>query len=500
MSENIYSVLAARFLESPDATAFILPDGTKYTYSDIENETSRYANLLVSAGLTKGDRVAAQVDKSLTAIFLYLGTVRAGFVFVPMNPDNRLEDIEYFIENARPKIFVCKPSLVDFARSLNTSTVYDLDENGTGSITHAAAKMQTTFETVQSLGGDLAALMYTSGTTGRPKGAMLTHRNLVANTKVLSHYWAFDNNDVLVHMLPIFHTHGLFVATHLSLYSQSTILFEASFEPVRLQTLLPHATVFMGVPPYYVKLLNERNFDKKICSNMRLFVCGSAPLLPNTFKEFERRTGHTIVERYGMTEGGMLTSNPLRGQRRAGTVGFALPGSEIRVVDDSGMSVKTEEIGHVQFRGESLFCGYWQMPEKTLVEFTNDGFFRTGDVGRIDAYGYLSILGRLKDVIKVDGLSVYPREIESVIDDIAGVTESAVVGIPNSEYGTVMVAVVVPRRINDDSIAAKVRNYLTEHFPPYKIPKTIHVVDRLPRNTMGKVQKNALRQQFESII
>jgi len=501
MNSNIYSVLSSRFMESPAAIAIELPNGTRYTYAELDAEVARYANLLSSYGLQKGDRVALQTDKSLAVVFIYLATVRAGFVFMPINPDSKAEDAEYYIRDAKPKIFICKPSLVAFARSLIASSdlqiVHDLDENGIGSITKDSSEFPVTFHTAFNAENDLAALMYTSGTTGRPKGSMLTHRNLVSNTEVLSKLWGFTGKDVLVHMLPTFHTHGLFVAIHLPLYGSGTIIFEDAFNPERLKKLLPVATVFMGVPPYYVSLLDQNWLDRDICSHMRLFICGSAPLLPGVFNSFHTRTGHTILERYGMTEGGMLTSNPLHGERKAGTVGFALPGSEVRIVDDGGAPLPVGVIGHVQYKGGNLFRGYWNLPEKTISEFTSDGFFKTGDMGRMDAEGYLSILGRFKDVITIDGQSIYPREIEALIDSVPGVVESAVVGVQQPGCPPTVAAVIVPQQHGDaQSIQRTVQEHLAAKLPPYKLPHTLQWVSQLPRNSMGKVQKNVLRDRL----
>ncbi len=497
---NLYALLAARFPAEPDAPCLILPDGRQMSYAELDSQSARYGALLVEAGLQPGERVAAQVEKSAEALFLYLGCLRAGGVFLPLNPAYTRSEVEYFLGDAQPRLFVCDPRRAEEAQELawaqRVPLVHDLGARGEGSLPAAAARMPARFATVGRDEGDLAAIVYTSGTTGRAKGAMLTHRNLAANALVLHEYWGFRPGDVLLHMLPIFHVHGLFVATHCALANGSPLLFEPKFDAARALRLLRQATVFMGVPTYYVRLLQEKGLTREAVAHMRLFISGSAPLLPETFKAFRERTGHTLLERYGMTEGGMFTSNPLEGERRCGTVGFPLPGTEVRVVDDADRPLPAGEIGHIQVRGENVFAGYWGMPERTREEFTPDGFFRTGDLGRFDADGYLALIGRNKDLIISGGLNVYPKEIEAAIDALPGVAESAVIGLPHPDFGEAVTAVVVRGRDGAALTAEGIIAALKGNIAGFKVPKAVHFVDELPRNAMGKVQKNLLRARF----
>jgi malonyl-CoA/methylmalonyl-CoA synthetase len=502
INENLYQVLQSRFPAEAAAPCLILPDGRVVSYGRLQEESARFAGLLASLGVQPGDRVAVQVRKSPQALFLYLGCLRAGAVYLPLNDAYQRREIEYFLGDATPRVFVCRPQVRALADELAAQTgvahVFDLDDHGGGSLAEAAAVHPETFATVRRRGGDLAAILYTSGTTGRSKGAMLSHRNLAANAEVLHDYWRFRPGDVLLHMLPIFHVHGLFVATHCLLMNGGPMLFEPKFDVHRALHLLPQATVFMGVPTYYVRLLAETAFSRELCPNMRLFISGSAPLLTETFSEFKRRTGHTILERYGMTEGGMFTSNPYDGERRAGTVGFPLPGMTIRIRDDEGEPVPAGAIGNIQVKGENVFRGYWQMPEKTKEEFTLDGFFKTGDLGKWDADDYLLIVGRSKDLVITGGLNVYPKEIEEIIDAMPGVLESAVIGLAHADFGEAVTAAVV-RQKNAAGAAlteASIIKALKGNLANFKVPKRVHFVDNLPRNTMGKVQKNALREHF----
>ncbi len=499
---NLYALLASRFPQNPAAPCLILADGRVWTYGDIERATGRIANLLVALGLKAGDRVAVQVEKTPEALVLYLATVRAGMVFLPLNPAYQRGEIAYFLGDATPGLFVCRPqtrAMADeVAAQAGVRHVLELGDDGCGSLINAAAPHADKFKTVKRADSDLAAILYTSGTTGRSKGAMLSHGNLAANTRVLHDYWHFRPGDVLLHMLPIFHVHGLFIACHTSLYNGSAMLWEPKFDVARALALLPQATVMMGVPTYYVRLLLEPQFTRDLCARMRLFISGSAPLLKETFDEFKTRTGHTILERYGMTEGGMFTSNPYAGERRGGTVGFPLPGTEVRIVSDAGTPVATGEIGGIQVRGANVFVGYWQMPEKTKEEFAADGFFKTGDMGSWDADGYVTISGRAKDLIITGGLNVYPKEIEELIDALPGVGESAVIGLPHPDFGEAVCAVVTRQKnaagaaLSAAGIIAAVKAQLAG----FKVPKRVFVVDELPRNTMGKVQKALLRQDY----
>ena len=420
MSENLYSLFESRFPADRSTPLLLLADGAVLTYAQAEAGAARYASLLAGLGLVPGDRVAVQVEKSPEALLLYLGCLRAGLVYLPLNSAYQEGEVGYFLGNAEPRAIVAQPRslawLEPLAGRLGIRHVFALDEHGRGSLVNAAASADTRFPTVRRAGDDLAAILYTSGTTGRSKGAMITHRNLASNAQVLHREWGFRPGDVLVHMLPLFHVHGLFVACHCILVNGSTMRFHARFDAARAIADFAHSTVFMGVPTFYTRLLAEPGLTREACSSMRLFVSGSAPLLAETHVEFERRTGQRILERYGMTETGMLTSNPLHGERRAGSVGPALPGTGVRVVDDAGKPCPPGENGHVQVRGPNVFSGYWRMPEKNAEEFTADGWFRTGDMGSLSADGYLTIAGRSKDLIITGGYNVYPKEIELALD------------------------------------------------------------------------------------
>ncbi|HEX8986884.1 MAG TPA: malonyl-CoA synthase [Rhodocyclaceae bacterium] len=505
MSEaNLYSVLAAHFPADAGAPCLILPDRRAWTYGDIARASARMANLLFALGLQAGDRVAVQVEKTPEALILYLACLRAGMAYLPLNPAYRRHEIEYFLGDAEPGLFVCRPQAREMAdaaaREAGVRHVLELDDAGRGSLIDAAAPHGDDFETVHRDADDLAAILYTSGTTGRSKGAMLTHRNLAVNAHALHAAWRFQPGDVLLHMLPIFHVHGLFVACHCALLNGSAMLFEPKFDARRAVALLPESTIFMGVPTYYVRLLAEPAFSRESCRNIRLFVSGSAPLLRETFEDFRQRTGHVILERYGMTEGGMFASNPYDGERRAGTVGFPLPCTEIRVVHDAGNACAAGEVGNIQVRGDNVFAGYWRLPEKTREEFTADGWFRTGDLGSWSGDGYLSISGRSKDLVITGGLNVYPKEIEELIDALPGVAESAVIGVPHPDYGEAVTAVVV-RQKNDIGAAlteAGIVDALRGELAGFKLPKRVHLVDDLPRNAMGKVQKNLLRERYSA--
>ncbi len=499
MSENLYARLAARFSSSPGSVCLELEDGTVYTYADLEAETARYANLLGALGLVRGDRVAAQIDKTPQAVFLYLGCLRAGCVYLPLNTAYQAHEIEFFLGDAEPRLAVGRPAARAWfegaAKKAGVGHVLELDAAGQGSLADAAARQPDRFETVPSAPNDLASIIYTSGTTGRSKGAMVTHRNLGSNALALHDYWKFDPSDVLVHALPLFHVHGLYVALHTTFLSASRMVFLPKFDAGQVMRYLPRGTVFMGVPTYYVRLLAEPGFTKELCAHMRLFVSGSAPLLAETFNEFKRRTGHAILERYGMTETGMNTSNPYEGERRAGTVGFPLPGIEVRVAGAGDKPLSAGEIGDIQVRGPNVLPGYWRLPEKNKEEFTADGFFRTGDVGKFDRDGYLSIVGRSKDLVISGGYNVYPKEIELLLDELPGVEESAVIGVTHPDFGEAVTAVIVPKknaRLTEDEVIAYVKDKLAN----FKVPKRVHFVAELPRNAMGKVQKNVLRQQY----
>jgi malonyl-CoA/methylmalonyl-CoA synthetase len=499
---NLYSILASAFPRTGNAPCMILPDGRVWTYGDIERASGRMSNLIASLGLKPGDRVAAQVEKTPEALVLYLAAIRAGMVFLPLNPAYQRHELEYFLGDTKPGLLVCRPQMRALADELaagaGVPNVLELDGSGNGSLIAAAAPHSDGFATVERETGDLAAILYTSGTTGRSKGAMLTHGNLAHNARTLHAYWHFQPSDVLLHMLPIFHVHGLFIACHCVLLNGSAMFFESKFDVARAIAALPQSTVFMGVPTYYARLLLDPAFDRETCHSVRLFISGSAPLLKETFDEFRQRTGHTILERYGMTEGGMFTSNPYEGGRRGGTVGFPLPGTALQIVGAGGTAVKQGVVGNIQVKGDNVFVGYWGMPEKTKEDFTADGYFKTGDMGSVDAEGYVTISGRSRDLVITGGLNVYPREIEELIDALPGVVESAVIGLPHLDYGEAVSAVVVRQKnaagaaLTEDSIIRAVKGRLAN----FKVPKWIYLVDELPRNAMGKVQKSILREQY----
>ncbi|RIK98618.1 MAG: malonyl-CoA synthase [Burkholderiales bacterium] len=496
---NLYTLLASGFPDDLYGCCIETEDGARYSWNDVERASAMLANLLVRLGLSKGDRIAVQVEKSPEALLLYLATLRAGFVFLPLNTAYQAAEIDYFVGDAEPAVVVCSPPNLgwvgEIARRHGVRHVFTLGADRSGTLLEAAAAESPECETQAVRGSDLACIVYTSGTTGRSKGAMLSHANIGSNALVLHRYWRWRRGDVLVHALPIFHVHGLFVACHGALLSGSPMLWLAKFDPGAVIERLPRATVFMGVPTMYVRLLDDERFDARATRHMRLFVSGSAPLLAETFRRFEERTGQRILERYGMSETAMLTSNPYDGERVAGTVGLPLPGVEVRVVDEQGAPCGVGDIGAIQVRGPNVFRGYWRMPEKTREEFTDDGFFRTGDMGSWDANGYLSIVGRSKDLIITGGYNVYPKEIESYLDEIEGVVESAVIGVPHRDFGEAVVAVVVRApgaRLDEDALVALLKGRIAS----FKVPKRVHVVDELPRNTMGKVQKNVLRERF----
>ncbi|MEK9803496.1 MAG: malonyl-CoA synthase [Curvibacter sp.] len=504
--ENLFVALRAAFPADLDAVAIETDTGLNYSWRDLERATAMMANLLVSLELPAGSRIAVQVEKSVEAVMLYLATLRAGYVFLPLNTAYQSAEIEYFIGNAEPAVVVCSPKNFGWVSQLafqaGTQHVFTLDDNRTGTLLERAAHCSDRHTPVARQADDLAAILYTSGTTGRSKGAMLTHGNLLSNARVLQSYWGWRPGDVLIHALPIFHVHGLFVALHGALLNGSKIIWMAKFDPKKVIEKLPEATVFMGVPTLYVRMLAEPALTREAVRNMRLFIAGSAPLLLETFQAWQERTGHTILERYGMSETIMLTSNPYDpkdGERRGGTVGFPLPGVSLRVADDAGQHLPVGEIGGIQVKGPNVFKGYWRMPEKTREEFTADGYFKTGDVGKYDERGYVTIVGRSKDLIISGGYNVYPAEIEGYINELPGVAESALVGVPHPDFGEVGVAVVVRKpgaQLDGEQIIATLKSRLAN----FKIPKKCYVVDDLPRNTMGKVQKNLLRDQHKALF
>jgi malonyl-CoA/methylmalonyl-CoA synthetase len=502
MSNILFDTVLGALAE-PGKACMVLPSGGDVTYAGLIAETGRVANALTALGVKPGDRVAAQVEKSADVIALYLGAIRAGAVFLPLNTAYTPAEIGYFLEDAKPSLFVCGPaSPVDkagLADKLGIAQV-TLGADGSGSLMVAVRRASPDFATVARGGNDLAAMLYTSGTTGRAKGAMLTHTNLASNSLTLVDAWRFTADDVLLHALPIFHTHGLFVATHVALIAGASMLFLPRFDADQVIALLPRATAMMGVPTFYTRLLDHPGFTRDLVRHMRVFISGSAPLLAETHRAFSERTGHAIVERYGMTETTMNSSNPYDGDRRAGTVGFPLPGVEMRIADpETGTVLPQGEIGVVEVRGPNVFQGYWQMPEKTAAEFRDDGFFITGDLGKIDEQGYFHIVGRGKDLIISGGFNVYPKEIETEIDGIEGVLESAVIGLPHPDFGEGVAAVVVTKA-NVQLSEADVQAHLAGRLAKFKQPKRVFFVPDLPRNAMGKVQKNELRTRYADIF
>ncbi len=495
----MYLEVARAVADGPDRVAIETEDGVLFTYGELDRTVARTVIALFEAGLQPGDRVAAQVHKSVASLFVYLACLRAGLVYLPLNTAYQSSELDYFLRDAEPGLILVEPENADAITALSNGSVgapvMTLGEIEQRGLAKRVARASAKFDTRRCNASDLAAIIYTSGTTGRSKGAMVTHGNLVSNARALTQVWQFSSDDVLLHALPIFHVHGLFVANHCALTSGARILWNNRFNAQAVVRQLETATVFMGVPTYYTRLLAESGLSRESCKGMRMFISGSAPLLAETHSEFERRTGHRILERYGMSEAGMITSNPYHGERRAGTVGLPLPGIEVRVVDEADQALAEGQKGAIQVKGENVFSGYWRMPEKTKQEFTDDGWFRTGDIGVFDADGYLSIVGRAKDLIITGGYNVYPKEIELALDELPQVAESAVIGVPHDDFGEAVTAVVVGKpgaKADEEKIIAALKSKLAG----YKVPKRVYFVDALPRNAMGKVQKNLLRERF----
>lgn len=479
MSEvTLLDVLVRVRADNADPLFLDVDGSVPMTYAGAAARSAQVAHALRAAGVRPGDRVAMQVEKSIESIMVYLACIRSGSVLLPMNTGYTADEVAHLVADAEPALV--------------------LDDAGLAALGVSADRLPTDFDDHPSVPDDLAALLYTSGTTGRPKGAMLSHRNLASNCLTLAELWGFSHDDVLLHALPTFHTHGLFVATNCALIAGAPMVWLPRFEPASVLQALPRCTVMMGVPTFYTRLLADDRFTADVCAAMRLFVSGSAPLLASVHEAFTARTGHAILERYGMTETTMLTSNPLHGERRAGTVGFALPGVEVRIAAEpevEGHEVDGIGVGGIEVRGPNVFAGYWKRPELTATEFTDDGFFRTGDVGTFDADGYLHIVGRSKDLIITGGLNVYPVEVEAVLDELPGVVESAVIGVPDADFGEAVVAVLVaPSGLDVEAVRAAARARLA----PFKVPKRVHVIEALPRNAMGKVEKAVLRRTYSA--
>jgi malonyl-CoA/methylmalonyl-CoA synthetase len=479
-------------------------DGMVLTYADADARCAQLAHALQSWQVRVGDRVVVQVEKSAEAVLLYLACLRVGAIYVPLNTAYTLAELEYFVDDAKPTLLVCSPdkqaAMVNVASKLAACTVVTLSVDGSaGTLVERANPQARQFTDAVLAGADLAAILYTSGTTGRSKGAMLSHDNLGSNCFTLKECWHYSADDVLLHALPIFHTHGLFVATNVTLAAGASMIFMPKFDPALIRRCIANATVLMGVPTFYVRLLQESWLDKASTASMRLFISGSAPLLADTHRSWSERTGHAILERYGMTETNMNTSNPYVGERVPGTVGLPLPGVSVRVVDqERGTPLMTDEIGMIEIKGPNVFSGYWQMPEKTRAEFRDDGYFISGDLGKLDTQGYLHIVGRGKDLIITGGFNVYPKEVENEIDALPGVEESAVIGLPHADFGEGVTAAVVLTRHSQLAESAVITE-LRQRLAAFKVPKRVLFVASLPRNTMGKVQKNLLREQYQNL-
>ncbi len=510
MNSSLFSVLHAGFTRNPDATALWLPDaglpdggppdGARVSYAELNCRVDDLCHHLASLGLRADDRVAVQVEKSPAALALYLAILKSGAVYLPLNTAYKGAEIAYFLQDAEPRIFICDPAreleLAPLAKAAHVQNISTLDANGEGSLMNFVPAAAA-FPEVHRDAEDLAALLYTSGTTGRSKGAMMSHRALSSNVRTLAKLWQMQANDVLLHALPMFHTHGLFVACGTALLSGAAMIFLPRFEPTQILSLLPKASVMMGVPTFYSRLLEQPGFDAKLCRAMRLFISGSAPLLPETWQEFKCRTGHEILERYGMTESGMNSSNPYIGERLPGTVGLPLPGVEIRL-QQGEEPAPLGEVGEIQLRGENLFSGYWRNAAKTAEDMLEGGWFKTGDLGQFNQNGYLSIVGRAKDLVISGGFNVYPREVEEILNAVSGVVESAVFGVPHPDFGEAVVAALVlnPKLTNlptEESIIQIVKASLAN----YKVPKLIFMLESLPRNAMGKVEKATLRSRYK---
>lgn len=512
---NLFTALRAAWPATLEEPAIMLDGGRYYSWLDLERATAMLANLLEGLKLKGvGGRppvVVAHVDKSVESLLLYLATLRAGAVYLPLNPAYKAAELDYFVADARPAVLVCRPDdqdwIVPLAAHRQVEHLFTLGDQQTGSLLTHAANQSDTHEPARRASQDLAAILYTSGTTGRSKGAMLTHGNLLSNARTLLRHWDWRTDDVLIHALPIFHIHGLFVAVHCALLSGTPMRWLSKFDAASVirhiaDTHQPRATVFMGVPTMYGRLMQDARLTGAACEHMRLFVSGSAPLLPSAFEQFQAMTGHTILERYGMSETGMLCSNPCRaakGERISGSVGPALPGVQVRIVNDEDQACTANEIGHVEVKGPNVFVGYLGMPDKTAEAFTHDGWFRTGDVGKIDDQNYVHLIGRAKDLIISGGFNVYPAEVESHVDKLPGVQESAVIGVPHADFGEGVVAVVVPepgaQLFEHDMI-----RQLKDTIAGFKVPKRIVITDELPRNAMGKVQKNLLRLSHQDLF
>ncbi len=498
---NFFSLLHKPILNAADRVFLELNDGVTISYGEADRQSARMANRLTQLGLKAGDRITVQVEKSPQVIILYLACLRSGVIFHPLNTAYTLHELEHFLGDAEPSLFVCLPSLYEEVRTLadqyQVEHVETLDVNGTGSLWAGLSELSEAFETVDRNPDDTAMLIYTSGTTGKPKGAMITHDNLISNTLGIVDFWEWCSDDVILHVLPLFHVHGLCPALHCPIMRGSKILFQYRFSVNEAIKLLPKSTVLMAVPTIYTRLLSDERLDADTCRNIRIFLSGSAPLLPETAIEFEQRTGHRIMERYGMSEGQMISSNPFRGERVIGAVGLAIPGVSLRVCDDSGKPLDPGEIGMLEVKGANVFKGYWRNEPATQKAFRDDGYFITGDVAQIDENGMLYIVGRESDLIISAGLNIYPKEVEDCLNQIPGIADSAVFGVPHPDLGEAVFATVIGRG-SQPSTADDLFSAMDGQLSSFKIPKKIVFVDELPRNAMGKVEKKLLRTQYQS--
>ncbi|NNM59196.1 MAG: AMP-binding protein [Legionellales bacterium] len=494
---NLYSIFKEH---NNTANIMLVTENSKISFNTIDHFSSKYANLLYKLNIRKGDRVAAQIEKSEHNLFLYFACLRSGIIFLPLNNTYTLHELNYFFDDAKPKLVVCDPTKEESIKEIidtEFSSIKTLDAQGNGSLTEQLKNESEKHLIIDTNLDDIAVILYTSGTTGKPKGAMITHQGLLNNTTDLIKAWGITKDDTILHMLPLFHVHGLFFAINTAFLSGAQTILLPKFDLDLFFHYLNDSTIFMGVPTYYSRLLKDARLNQETCRNMRLFISGSAPLLVQPFDEFKYKTGHTILERYGMTETGINTSNPLNGKRKAGTVGLPLSSVNLRIVSNNNTSCAQNEIGLVEIKGANLFKGYWRNQEKTNESFTEDGYFKTGDMGFLDSEGYLTLIGREKDMIISGGLNVYPKEIEETLDSLDGVIESAVIGIPHHDYGEAVVAIIsTKKQFNEPELLT----YIKEKHAGYKCPKKIFFVDDLPKNTMGKVQKNLLRQQFSNIF
>ncbi|MBO67920.1 MAG: malonyl-CoA synthase [Acidiferrobacteraceae bacterium] len=504
MNENLYILLRKNFPKSKESLFTTTPSGSQIAYSDVDNLTARLAGALRTLGLGHGDRLISSVEKSPEALLLYLAILRLGAILVPLNTAYTIREFRYFVDDIKPKVVVVRPDIDTEQESVANASgakIATLGINNTGSLYHLMLNSDPIHAIEPVKTSDIASIIYTSGTTGTPKGAMLSHGNLISNAVSLNKIWGFRADDVLMHALPIFHVHGLFVAVHCAMLSGCEMIYLPKFEIDMVINLLPSATVLMGVPTFYTRLLEDHRLNEQICQNMRLFISGSAPLLPQTWESFLTRTGHKILERYGMTETGMIASNPLNGKRIPGTVGFALPDVTLRVCNDDGTVIPTneEQPGILELRGPNVFEGYWRKANSTQSEFRKDGFFISGDVAQMASNGRITIVGRKKDVVISGGLNIYPREIENCLNQLSGITESAVIGIPHSDYGEILVAIVagdsdlIP---NEEDIISLLRFDLAR----FKIPRRVFCLDQLPKNTMGKIQKDILKNRYMQLV